>query len=266
MIQQKVFSYKDMEVYYWTAGSPEKQAIVFLHPAFGDHTMFKHQMAHFEADYYMIAVDMVAHGKSQPHRDRVDMGCMPDIITGILDACGVKRAHLVGVSLGSLVAQATAYAHPERAASVTIVGGYSIHKDNAHIKKAQRKEMMRWVLYMLTSMDKFKAHVVSVSIKSDEGKALFTQAISSFTRKSFMYMGGMERFFVDADSPVPYPLLIMCGEHDTPLALDAAQRLNALEPGSELIIVKDAGHCANVDNPSVFNEALEAFLAKAQTK
>lgn len=263
MIEQKVFAYKDMEVFYWTAGNPGKQAIILLHPAFGDHTMFKYQIPHFEKDYYVIAVDMVAHGKSQPRKVRVDMRDMPDIIAGILDACGIEKAHLVGVSLGSLVVQAVAHAYPNRTASVTIVGGYSIHKDNKHILKAQRKEILRWGFYMLTSMKKFKAQVVNTTMYSEEGRAMSTQAISRFTRRSFMYMGGMERFFVDIDTPVSYPLLIICGEHDMPLALDAAQRLAALEPDSQLVVIKDAGHCANIDNPSVFNTALEAFLTEA---
>ncbi len=256
----KTFLYKDMEVFYTESGSPEKPAVVFLHPAFADHTMFKHQIAYFEKNYYVITVDMVAHGKSQPNKAKVAMSDMPDIVAGILDASGIVKAHLAGVSLGSIVAQAVASAYPERTASVTIVGGYSIHKDNKHIQQAQRKEILRWVFMMLTSMKKFKAHVVDTVIYSQESRELFVQAISGFSRRSFMYMGGMERFFTDIAAPVSYPLLILCGEHDTPLALEAGNRLAALEPGSRFVVIKDAGHCANIDNPDVFNPELETFI------
>lgn len=256
----KTYFYKDMEVFYTEAGSSDKPAIVLLHPAFGDHTMFKHQTAYFEKNYYVIAVDMVAHGKSQPNKARVDMSDMPDIVAGILDAQGIGKAHVVGVSLGSIVAQAVAAAFPERVLSVTIVGGYSIHKDNKHIQKEQRKAIYKWLFYMLISMKKFKAHVVDTVIYSQESRELFTRAISGFTRRSFMYMGGMERFFVDRPEPVSYPLLILCGEHDTPLALEAGERLHSLEPGSHYTVIKDAGHCANIDNPEAFNAELESFL------
>ncbi len=256
----KTFSYKDMDVFYREAGSPEKPTIVFLHPAFGDHTMFQHQFEHFEKDSHVIAVDMVAHGKSQPRKVRVDMSHMPDIVAGILDASGVGRAHIVGVSLGSIVAQAVAAAYPQRTASVTIVGGYSIHKDNTHIRKEQRRAIWKWLFYMLISMKKFKAHVVDTAVYSQECRELFTQAISGFTRRSFMYMGGMERFFADTDAPVSYPLLILCGEHDTLLALEAGKRLSALEPGSRFAVIQDAGHCANIDNPEAFNAELGAFF------
>ena len=113
---------------------------------------------------------------------------------------------------------------------------------------------------MLISMKKFKAHVVDTVIYSQESRELFVQAISGFSRRSFMYMGGMERFFTDIAAPVSYPLLILCGEHDTPLALEAGQRLFELEPGSRYTVIKDAGHCANIDNPDAFNVELGAFL------
>ena len=259
-MEQRIILYQDMPVSYWTAGKPNKHAILFLHPAFGDHTMFGYQVPYFEKDYFVIAVDMVAHGKSQPRKTRVNMGCMPEIIVGILDALSVEKAYLVGVSLGSLVSQAFASVYPERTLSVTIVGGYSIHKDNKHIQKAQKKEMLRWVWYVLTSMRKFKAYVVDMSVGSAGGKAVFAKAISSFTRRSLRYMGGMERFFVDKSTLVPYPMQIMCGEHDTPLAIEAAKRLSSLEPHSSFAVIENAGHCANIDNPSAFNEELRLFL------
>jgi len=45
--------------------------------------------------------------------------------------------------------------------------------------------------------------------------------------------------------------------------METAQRLHALEPGSQFAMVKDAGHCANVDNSASFNAVLESFLDKA---
>lgn len=259
-MEHRTFFYQDMPVSYWTAGKPDKHAVLFLHPAFADHTMFEYQIPYFERNYFVIAIDMVAHGKSQPRKARVDMSCMPEIIVGILDGLGVEKVYLVGVSLGSIVSQAFATVYPERTASVTIVGGYSIHKDNKHIQKAQRKEVLRWVWYVLTSMEKFKAYVVDMSVRSAEGKAIFTEAISSFTRRSLRFMGGMERFFVDKSTPVPYPIQIMCGEYDTPLALEAGKRLTCLEPHSWFAGIENAGHCANIDNPSAFNEGLRLFL------
>ncbi len=262
MTEEKTWAYKDMQVAYTIAGKPSAEAIVFLHPAFADRSVFQYQTAYFQKDYFVITVDMTGHGQSQLNQKQVDMGDMPDIIKGVCDASGVTRAHLVGVSLGSLVAQAVAQAYPELAASVTIVGGYSIHKDNQSILKAQKKEILRWTWRMLVSIEALKQDIVTKSASSEEGQAILKASVSAFTRRSSRGMAGMRRLFIERETPVPYPLLIVVGESDMPLIREAGERLKALEPGSQFKLIQGAGHCANIDNPMAFNAVLEAFLAQ----
>ena len=262
MTEAKTLAYKDMQVAYTLGGRPNGETIVFFHPAFADQTVFASQRAHFEPNYRVITLDMVAHGQSQLHREHVDMGDMPDIVKAICADCGVAKAHLVGVSLGSLVAQGVAYMHPELAASVTVVGGYSIHKANADVLKAQKKEILRWVWRMLIAFDALKKDLVLKSASTIQGREILARSIDSFSRRSFRGMGGMNRFFVSSDTPVCYPLLIVVGEYDLPLTLEAGRRLAELEPSSRFEYVAGAGHCVNIDNPSVFNAVLASFLAE----
>lgn len=261
-ISEKTYTYKDMNVFYASAGDATNDAMVLLHPAFGDHRIWKHQLMHFSKDYFVIAVDMVGHGKSQVNRQRVTMGEMPEIVKGILEAHGKTSAHLVGVSLGSLVAQGVAYVYPELAKSVTVVGGYSIHKNNAHIAKAQRKEMGKWIMKVLFSMKRFRQYIVDVSVHSAEGKAAMTDGAALFTRSSFRAMSGTDRFMQPVEEKMLYPLLAIAGEHDMPLAIEAAQQLAKDEDG-RYEMISDAGHCTNIDAPSAFNEALEGFIIKS---
>jgi 3-oxoadipate enol-lactonase len=99
---------------------------------------------------------------------------------------------------------------------------------NKHILKAQRKEGLKWMMY--------------------------------FSRRSFRAMAGMNTFFNNKDTLVPYPLLIITGEHDLQLAQEAAEEMHELEQHSERVIIPGAGHCANVDTPHAFNKAVEGFL------
>ncbi|MNG16488.1 hypothetical protein D3C84_1004080 [compost metagenome] len=73
-------------------------------------------------------------------------------------------------------------------------------------------------------------------------------------------MSGMNRLFVPRDTPVTYPLHIMYGEHDLPIARNAAISLHELEPESTLTMLQGAGHCANLDEPLSFNNAAENFI------
>ena len=125
--------------------------------------------------------------------------------------------------------------------SVNIVGGYSVHKDNKHIMKAQRKEMIKWMFYIVFSMKKFRDYLAKVSIYKEEERSVFRKAAEHFTRRSFRGMQGMDSIMIDSEKPMPYPLLIISGEHDLELS-------------------KDAGHCANLDNPEIFNEIYKEFI------
>jgi len=261
-LKKKKYRFKDMNCCYYLTNTGKEETILFLHPAFADHEIFQYQFEHFGNNYNLIAVDMIGHGNSQLNKELVNMGDMPEILYAILKENRIDKTHVIGVSMGSLVAQGFADKFPERVKSVTIVGGYSVHKDNKDIMKAQRKEMSKWIFKLIFSMPKFKEYILQTSVHSEKGKELFRKGIAKFTRKSFRGMQGMNRIFIEKTVPVNYPLLIICGEFDIDLVKKAAKRLEKLEPGSKYVLVKDAGHCANADNPSVFKQLLDEFILK----
>lgn len=253
-------TFKEVNIAYYTKGDVNKSAICFLHPAFGDSNMFCKQVDYFEEDYFLIFIDMIGHGNSQPDKSLVNMGDMPTIINMILKTEKIEKAHIVGVSLGSLVAQSFAYYYPSKTLSVTVVGGYSIHKENKEIKKAQGKEIIKWTFLILFSMKYFRKKISEISSYSDLCKKTMEKGAERFTRKSFAAMGGQNKLFIDKNEIVHYPLLLIVGEFDLELAKNSAKILNKIEPNSTLKIIEDAGHCANIDNPKKFNRLLNDFL------
>ena len=181
----------------------------------------------------------------------------------ILDECGIGKCHVVGVSLGSLIAQAFADQYVDETLSVTIIGGYSIHKANEKILKTQRNNIVKFMLYILFSMKKFRSFVTDETGGGERFHEVFCHGIQKFTRRSFPAMSNMNALFVKKDMPMPYPFLITCGEHDQKLAREAAVILHDLEPDSCYALISDAWHCANIDNPDVFNGVLRKFLIEA---
>lgn len=57
-----------------------------------------------------------------------------------------------------------------------------------------------------------------------------------------------------------YPLLILSGEKDNQLALQVSRKWHDKESESKFFIVKNAGHCANMDNPIEFNKIVFDFV------
>ena len=250
-------------IHYYTSGNPDGELIIFLHPAFADHRCFDEQIDHFAKRYRVVTVDLLGHGLSEvgKAKDRIDSSI--EHIDSIICSQGKRKAHFVGVSMGTLIAQYYALKNPEKVSSMTILGGYNINVDNREISRAQRSENIKWILKALFSMSSFRKYVASVSVSLPEGQARFYQMSTHFTRRSFKAMSGLSNVIKKRDNVKrDYPLLIISGDRDLELARRVSRKWHDSEPGSEFFLIKDAGHCANMDRPEKFNEIVMGFLVR----
>lgn len=252
--------------YYLNFNEPNKnlETVILLHPAFSDHRIFLRQFEAWRYKYNLIALDMAGHGFNNKVNSKMTIEDMPKILEMIVNQYQIKSVHIIGVSMGSLVAQAVARELGDKTKGVSIIGGYSIYRNNESILRQQKKEMGKWLFMILFSMKKFRQYLVSVSVHSDEGKYVFGLGTNCFSRRSFVPMQGMGKLMQPIDESMKFPSLLMAGEFDQPLAIETAKAWHLTEPNSELVILKDAGHCANVDNPNAFNEQLEKFIDKVK--
>ena len=148
---------------------------------------------------------------------------------------------------------------------MTILGGYDINADNREISRAQRSENIRWILKALFSMNSFRKYVASVSVSLPEEQARFYQMSTHFSRRSFKIMSGLGNVIKRRDNVKrDYPLLILSGDHDLELARRMSRKWHDSEPSSKFFLIKDAGHCANMDRSEKFNEIVINFLRSVE--
>ncbi|MEJ2027958.1 MAG: alpha/beta hydrolase [Limibacillus sp.] len=101
---------------------PEKPAIVFLHGAGMDHTVWALQSRYFaHRGYGVLALDLPGHGRSEGTA-LATIEDWADWTARFIEAAGLKQAALVGHSMGSLIALATAAQHPERVRALALLG------------------------------------------------------------------------------------------------------------------------------------------------
>ncbi|HYF64430.1 MAG TPA: alpha/beta hydrolase, partial [Herpetosiphonaceae bacterium] len=175
---------------------------------------------------------------------------------------GHQAAHVVGVSLGTLIAQDVAARFPDAVASLTVVGGYPIAGDTRALQRAQSKEMLKWLGLVLVSMPRFRRYVANTSAIDPQARGVFLSSAQLFTRRSFRAMAGLDSIMRPAEQPIRHPLQIIVGQHELPILRAATAAWHGRESGSEYHIIANAGHCANMDNPAEFNARLDAFLAR----
>jgi len=260
-IEHKKIKQDGYSIHYFVSGDTNQDLIVFLHPAFADHRCFDSQIDYFSKHYRVITVDMLGHGLSAINgsKDKIDLTV--NHLNSILKREGYKKAHFVGVSMGALIAQYFGLNYSDIVSSMTIVGGHNINANNREIAKAQRSENIKWIFKAIFSMNSFRRYVSSVTVSKPAEQARFYNMVSLFTRKSFIAMSGLgnvmqERKNIESN----YPLLILSGEKDIELVQRLGKRWHDSEPTSKYHIIRDAGHCANMDNPDEFNSTLMTFI------
>jgi 3-oxoadipate enol-lactonase len=260
-IERKELIHNGYSVNYYASGNSKNDMIVFLHPAFADHGAFDQQIDFFAKNYRVITMDLPGHGLATQGKAKIDHSIHH--IHSIMESEGYQKAHFVGVSMGSLIAQYFALHFPEKVQSMTVLGGYDINGDNRELNKAQRSENIKWIFKALFSMNSFRRYVASVSVNSPEQQIRIYEMAKKFTRKSFLAMSGLANVVKHREGIIQnHPLLILSGNKDIELAIRMSKKWYHENSSSEFYIIENAGHCANMDEPEVFNRLVMDFIKK----
>ncbi len=260
-IEHKTLKMNGYEIHYYVSGKENKDLIVFLHPAFSDHRAFDQQIDFFAEKYNVITIDLIGHGLSKANKSKDKIDISYKHIEKILEIEGFEKTHLVGVSMGSLIAQDFALHYPNKTKSITVLGGYSINKDNKEVQKSQQLVMLGLLFRGLFSMKSFRRKTAEISCKTEKGQALFYKTASHYERKSFLVMQGLENVVKNRENTMlNCPILILAGEYDIDVAKKLAKEWYYEAKNSQYKIINDAGHCANIDEPLIFNKIVKEFI------
>lgn len=259
--EQKTLSLNGYEIHYNVYGKMNKDFILFLHPAFSDHRAFDQQIDYFSKNFGIITIDLIGHGLSKAKNSKDQIDASSEHICKILELEGIDKVNIVGVSVGSLIAQYFALHYPEKIKSITALGGYDINYKKKEVGKGQRTLDLNLIIRALFSMKAFRRKIAEVSCNTEVGKALFYATTDLFERSSFKVMQGLQRIVKNRKRMKrDYPILILSGEFDIEIAKKMAKQWYAEMDNAENYIIENAGHCANIDQPIEFNRIVKDFL------
>jgi len=240
-------------------------ALVMLHGIGGASASWEYQLTHFADRYRVIAWDMPGYGGSSGLA-----GAAPGVdeyvsaLVALLDALGETKIHILGQSVAALIAARFAARHPERtwsfifAHGLTGFGGLSAAERET--ARAGRLEVFDALGPMRFAYEKGPA-IMSPSV-SDEAREKAVGIMAQIKPAGFhqaVEMLAAANFFADAPK-ITAPSLVLCGADD-PVAPEALCRsVVAALPQAVFHLLPGVGHYAALENPSLFNKALEEFL------
>jgi len=256
----KQYKLENAPIVYYISGTKHSEWVLFLHAAFVNHTMFETQVAYFREKYNILTLDLIGHGNSTDIRMGDGIEKMSDWIFEILKNENIPKAHIVGISLGAVLAQDFANRFPEKVQSLACFGGYDINRFDTKLQKENRTAQTRMMLKAIFSVKWFAKSNQKISAHTKQAQEDFYKMNIRFPKKSFSVLATLGNL-INAHPPTKrsYPLLIGCGQYDISAEHTAVKMWKKNEPNCQTVIFQGAGHCVNMDVPQQFNQTLESF-------
>jgi len=261
-----------VRIYFEEAG--EGTPIIFLHEFAADHTNWEPQMRYFSRGHRCIAYSARGYLPS-------DVPSSAEAYTyehfytdalAVLDHLEIPRAHFVGLSMGSYSSLQVALHAPERALSMTLAAvGAGSSLDNLESFRAQcRANAEQYEKVGSAEVAKVTREApgrIPFLVKDPRGHAEFYAALarhdakgSANTMRSFQ--GGRPSIYTmtDAIRKATTPALIICGDEDDN-CIEPSLFLKKHLAASGLTFFPKSGHVLNLEEPALFNQMVEGFIA-----
>jgi pimeloyl-ACP methyl ester carboxylesterase len=263
-----------VKLYYEEVG--DGAPIVFVHEFAGDCRSWEHQLRYFGRRYRCIAYNARGFPPSDvpDSVERYSQERARDDIKAVLDALKLDKAHIVGLSMGGFAALHFGFTYPERTRSLVVGGcGYGAAPD----KKAQFAEETEAAARRFEETGMSKAAIgyatapsrVQFQNKDPRGwKEFADQLAGNSTKGSALTMRGVQKRrpslfdLVDQMKTIAAPTLVMTGDEDWP-CLEPAILMKRSIPTAGLVVLPNAGHTINLEEPAVFNQHIADFLHAA---
>jgi 3-oxoadipate enol-lactonase len=238
--------------------------VVFLHAFPLDRTMWAPQTSAIAGQYRCLSVDARGSGESSA-KPPFEMDRFADDVIAVLDASGVLRATIVGLSMGGYIAFALWRRHPERVRGLVLADTRATA--DAPDTRARRRELIE--LARGTGPEAVaERQIIGVLGKTTRERrpdVVATARAMMLNSRVDGIVGAIEAMLARPDSTsilptISVPTLVIAGDEDVITPPKEARAMSAAIPGSRVEILSGAGHLSNLERPAAFNAVLTEFL------
>jgi 3-oxoadipate enol-lactonase len=226
--------------------------------------MWDPQIAALKDRYRILAYDTRGHGGSEAPKGAYTLELLADDLQALLEHLGAKNPHFCGLSMGGMIGQTFALKYPGVFRTLTLADTTSSYPAEAwplwqdRIKIAEDKGMaplveptlQRWFTepFRKSNPEPVAAVRRLISATPVAGYVGCCHAIPKISLSARL-------------KEIKIPILVLCGDLDpgTPPAM--SEEIQRSAPGSKLVMIRQAAHLSNLEQPEQFTKALSEFLA-----
>lgn len=230
-----------------------------------------------ESGHRVIAPDLPGYGGSDIPDIQYTTAFYLDFVKSFLDQLEIKKASFMGLSMGGGISLGFALANPQRVEKLVLVDSYGIQRKVAMhflswlmVKipgimegtwKLERSNpaMTRWAMSNVVN----DPHKISPELMKELMNAVnrpFSERAFTRYQRDEVFFNGLRTVYLDRLREIKNPTLIVHGEKDSAVPLACAEEAHRLIAGSQLVVLKGAGHWAQRERPEEFIQAVSQFL------
>jgi pimeloyl-ACP methyl ester carboxylesterase len=249
-------------------GDPSKPPLVLIHGFAASMRWFDAVTPALARDAHVIRIDLLGHGGSEKPRGGYSMEHQADLVAAVMERLGVRRASVVGHSMGGIVATALVQRHRGLVARLMTIGTPPDRDDEGALTGLSQRlafwpvtgpAIDRLISYRVAREEVERAF----EPEFDPPRRLVEDIFERTTFNSFSKTGNALSDYLDAESlpkrlaATGVPLTALFGEDDW-RADDAIPKYNAV-PGARTVVMEGQRHCPQVEVPARTAALIAAF-------
>lgn len=258
----------DINMYYEVHG--EGEPLVLIQGVGGDLVTWSYfQIPEFSKKYRVIAFDNRGVGRTDAPDSPYSIQMMVEDTAGLLNALGIEKAHMLGLSMGGRIAMEFALKYPQKTKSMILActSAYShpwtlqvldmlVRMDREGTSPETRCRYQLLILFTLRFFENDKRVQKAINNVLTNPHP---QPVYAYARQCAAIAEHDSRQSIGR---ISVPTLVLAGKEDILDPLPLSEELHAGIPGSELAILEGGGHALFQEIPDKFNQAVLEFLSR----
>jgi 3-oxoadipate enol-lactonase len=250
----------DMKLHYEVNGSGPP--ILLIHGLGSSSRDWEKQVESFVQEYQVITVDLRGHGQSDRPRGPYSIRMFAEDTVALIRELEVAPLHIVGISMGGMVAFELVVRFPELVRSLTIVNSYPemrVETLREHLQVWRRFLLLELLGTRGTSM-MLGRHLFPFPEQADLREIFVRRWAENDKRAYRESLRAIINWDVEQHlAKIGCPVLVVASDKDY-MPLEEKQAYTARIPNAKLVVIENARHAVTAERPKQFNEALMKFL------
>jgi pimeloyl-ACP methyl ester carboxylesterase len=264
-----------VRLFYETVGTGSP--IVFVHEFGGNHWSWEPQVSYFSRRHQCIVYSARGYPPSDVPEsvDQYSQARAADDVVDVMNAAGIERAHVVGLSMGAFACLHAALRNQARILSAVVAGaGYGSEKDQQEYFRRNSEQVAKSFeeqgARAFASVYGESASRVQFQEKDPRGWQLFVERMEQHSdRGAANTMRGVQMRrpslydLEDQLASLQVPMLVIAGDEDDH-SIQPSIFLKRMVPRSGLAMFPKTGHTLNLEEPALFNRIVAEFVAQVE--